>query len=101
MWPPASPLSLDDLRQTEELGADLQLFLLCRLDIHFHPNRFSVQPEIHDTSQGGKTRCVADREDAVAFHLGQNGPKSLSLGGTHKQDLTVADLLRFGGVPNH
>src|SRR5579884_3137147 len=101
MWQPASQLSLDDLRQTEELSADLQLLLPRRFDVHFHPNRFSVQPEIHNTSQGGKAGCVADRENAIGFHLGQNDPKSLSLRGTHKQDLTVADLLGLGSVPNH
>ena len=63
---------LDDPGQTEELGADLESGLVCRLDVDLEADLALLQVEIGHPALVGKSVRVAHGQHGSALDIGQN-----------------------------
>src|SRR5471032_1538959 len=83
------PLFLHDLRQTQELGADVQSLLPRGIHVDFETNLTVLQLEVDHSAIGREPRCFAHCQDLGPFESGGYGPEPFPLGGVHKEYVAV------------
>src|ERR1039458_410634 len=90
-----------DLGQTQELGADAQVFSPGGFHVDFEPNLAVLQLEVNDATIGGEPRCFADTQNGGSFELSGHGPEPFLLGRVDKEDMAVATLLDVRKLADH
>src|SRR5690242_9735234 len=84
---------IDQSRQSEELCADAQLALYCRIQVHYEAHVVLLHYELHDAAGCGEPIDIADGEHAGILKASQDLRGALALGCADEKNVTAAQVV--------